>query len=182
MKKHKMELLDHIIDTMKEWELKMGRIDSDIRLYYPPDSVCQFLQLPADAQEETVIQSVSQYLQEEAPYLGEVKVIPAKDHRIGVVIPKEGSDYVAEHIPPPVFLQELLQILKQQDLDAIRDHFTRIAKERGGNICEEKEDDGMGTVLFFEQEEIDPYVYCFDSDDFGVTYHRFSRADYERLK
>ena len=33
----------------------------------------------------------------------------------------------------------------------------------------------------FDREEVDPYVYCFDADDFGVTYHRFARVDYEKL-
>ena len=29
--------------------------------------------------------------------------------------------------------------------------------------------------------EIEPYVYCVESDEFGLTYHRFTREDYEEL-
>ena len=29
-----MRLEEHIADTLKEWELKLGKIDGGIRLYY----------------------------------------------------------------------------------------------------------------------------------------------------
>lgn len=176
-----MDLLGHIVDTMKEWQLKMGRIDSDIRLYYPPDSVCEFLDLPADTSEEQLVSAVDAYLRTEAPFLGRVSVVPAKDHRVGVVISKEGNDYIADHVPAPVFLQGLLQLLKKQDLEVIRIYFADTAASQGGTVVEEQEEDG-GLVLSFDRESIDPYVYCFDSDCFGVTYHRFSRSDYDKLK
>ncbi len=177
-----MNLSDHIIDTLKEWELKMGQIDSDIRLYYPPDSVCDFLGLPLQMEEQVLIAKVKEYLNTQTPFLGVVKVVPAKDHRIGVVIPREGSTYVAEHMDTPVFLQNLLQVLKQQSLQAIKDYFADYAGKHGGQMIEETEDDGIGCVLYFDKDDIDPYVYCFDSDAFGVTYHRFSRSDYEKLR
>ena len=38
-----MRLEEHIADTLKEWELKLGRIDGGIRLYYPCDSIREYL-------------------------------------------------------------------------------------------------------------------------------------------
>ena len=38
-----MRLEEHIADTLKEWELKLGKIDGGIRLYYPCDSIREYL-------------------------------------------------------------------------------------------------------------------------------------------
>ena len=39
----------------------------------------------------------------------------------------------------------------------------------------------LGLVFYYTSEEADPYVYCMEQDDFGITYHRFSRPDYNKL-
>ena len=46
----------------------------------------------------------------------------------------------------------------------------------------------MGRVFYFkgsdntpESSKIDRYVYCVELDDFGMTYHRFTWHDYEKL-
>ena len=41
-----MTLKKHIIDTIKEWQLKIGNIDTDIRLYYPKSSLCDYMEVP----------------------------------------------------------------------------------------------------------------------------------------
>ena len=146
-----MRLEEHIADTLKEWELKLGKIDGGIRLYYPCDSIREYLgQAYTVAQGEDLAECVRQYLQAEATYLGPVKT-EYHEGRIAVQIPEEGCQYVAEQMEYP----ELL-------------------------VCEDREEDS-GCVLYFDREEVDPYVYCFDADDFGVTYHRFARVDYEKL-
>ena len=33
--------------------------------------------------------------------------------------------------------------------------------------------EGMGCVFCFENDDFEPYVYCVESDEFGLTYHRF---------
>ena len=46
---------------------------------------------------------------------------------------------------------------------------------------EDREAEGMGCVFCFENDDFEPYVYCVESDEFGLTYHRFTREDYEEL-
>ena len=41
--------------------------------------------------------------------------------------------------------------------------------------------DGVGWVFFYEGGVPDEYVYCVESDDFGLTYHRFTMEDYRKL-
>ena len=43
-----MTLERHVIDTMKEWQLKMGSFDMDIRLYYPKTSMCRYMEMEKD--------------------------------------------------------------------------------------------------------------------------------------
>ncbi len=42
--------------------------------------------------------------------------------------------------------------------------------------------DGLGSVFYFEKDSTERYVYCVEDDDFGLTYHRFTRKEYEDLK
>ena len=41
---------------------------------------------------------------------------------------------------------------------------------------EDREAEGMGCVFCFENDDFEPYVYCVESDEFGLTYHRFTRG------
>ena len=198
-----MRLEEHIADTLKEWELKLGKIDGGIRLYYPCDSVREYLKdagCQADpvegepesaagdetcqenqtADEKNLAERVRQYLNTEAPYLGPVKT-EYHEGRIAVQIPEEGCQYVAEQMEYPELLVRLLPCLKEGSLEKIRELFKTYAEERGGQVFEDREEEELGCVLYFDRDEVDPYVYCFDADDFGVTYHRFARADYEKL-
>ena len=36
-------------------------------------------------------------------------------------------------------------------------------------------------VFYFEDDTIDDAVYCVEEDDFGLTYHRFMREDYQKI-
>ena len=56
---------------------------------------------------------------------------------------------------------------------------------------QDRESEGLGMVFYFcpvqeevqtpERSVIDTYVYCVEEDDFGITYHRFSWSDFQKL-
>ena len=46
------------------------------------------------------------------------------------------------------------------------------------NASEEHE---MGHVFSFADPSVDEYCYCVEENEFGLTYHRFSREDYQAL-
>lgn len=54
----------------------------------------------------------------------------------------------------------------------------RNAYYRGRKRTEEHE---MGHVFSFSDPSVDEYCYCVEENEFGLTYHRFSREDYEAL-
>lgn len=179
-----MKLEKHIVDTLKEWQLKLGSMDQHISLYYPVDSICDYMELEKEPETEqekkALLHTVKKHLSEQAPWLGDV-TLSYTDNRMGIDIPAEGCLYVAENVKSPEFLEGFLKVLKQQDLEKIKAYFHEYAAHHGGTVVEETDEEDMGTVLYFRQEEIDPYVYCIDQDVFGVTYHRFARVDYEKL-
>ena len=176
-----MTLEKHVIDTMKEWQIKIGSFDSNIRLYYPKISLCRFLNLSIDIDNEELSSYIEQYFTEKIKYLGNVTVSANQD-RFCIMVGKEGCDYVEKKIPEPEFLVKFLEILKSQKLQDILDYFREYAIKQGTCVCVEKEEGGLETVLYFADEHVEPYVYCIDENEFGITYHRFTKEDYVDLK
>ena len=173
-----MTLEKHIVDTMKEWQIKIGSFDSNIRLYYPKVSLCRHLGLEDTIENEKLREKVEQYLLE-IQYLGAVNVSKDGD-RYCILIDKLGCDYVEQKVAEPEFLRNFLRVLKSQNMQAVIDYFKGFADENGTVLKMEKEEHGV--VLYFENEKADAYMYCIDENEFGITYHRFTREDYEGIK
>lgn len=175
-----MTLEKHIIDTMKEWQIKIGSFDSGIRLYYPKSSLCRHLHLSKDMDNETLSSCIESYFADDVKYLGKVTVSAQQD-RFCILVGKEGCDYVERKVPEPEFLTEFLKVLKCQKMQVILDFFEDYARKQETCLCIQKEEEGQETILYFENEDIEPYVYCIDENEFGITYHRFTRDDYRDL-
>ena len=175
-----MTLEKHIMDTMKEWQIKIGSFDSNIRLYYPKVSICRHLNLDKDIDNELLCRYTEHYFTEHAQYLGNVRV-SAEHDRFCVLVDKTGCDYVEKNIEEPEFLTGFLSILKSQDMQKIIDFFEEYAKAHETKISIRKEENGLETAIAFENECVEPYVYCIDQNEFGITYHRFTKEDFEEL-
>lgn len=173
-----MTLEKHVIDTMKEWQMKIGNFDSDLRLYYPKASLCDYLGLDREIENEILAQTVEKYFADHGEVLGKI-CVEAGQERFCILVGKEGCDYVEQNVPEPEFLTEFLEVLKNQDMSGVHKCFEGYAKRYGTKVCIEKEEEG--TVFYFEDEKIDPYWYCVDENEFGITYHRFTKSDYENM-
>lgn len=151
----------HIYDTVKEWQMKIGSLDESIGLYYPAESLNR----------------------EVYPQLGET-AFSCQGERYCIEIPEKGCVYIAEEIPEPEFLKNFLSAISdgEHSLERVRRCFSDFADKYGESYREEdREAEGMGCVFCFENDDFEPYVYCVESDEFGLTYHRFTREDYEEL-
>lgn len=175
-----MTLEKHIIDTMKEWQIKIGNFDSNIRLYYPKISLRHHLDLDANMENEELCHYIEEYFAEKVKYLGNVKATAERD-RFCIMVGKEGCDYVENEVPNPEFLTDFLKVLKSQNIDNILNYFKEYATEHGTGICIQEEEGGLETVVYFENEDVEPYVYCIDRNEFGITYHRFTKEDFAEL-
>lgn len=175
-----MNLEKHILDTMKEWQLKMGSIGSDIRLYYPKGSMCRYMNVESDIENNELIKRIVQYLELSMPYMAKVTIAEQND-RFCIHISKEGCEYVENNVQMPDFLEGMLEVLKSQDMDSMIAYFAEYAIGHGTKLCKEKDEDDGGIILYFEDEIVEPYVYCIDENDFGITYHRFTREEYQEF-
>lgn len=175
-----MTLKKHIIDTIKEWQLKIGNIDTDIRLYYPKSSLCDYMEVPESVSNDDLLEMLYDYMENKVGELGKVNITYNKDrYCIGVL--DKGCKYVEDNIETPGFLTDFLAALKTQKFEEILEVFKKYARENNTELVFEKETDGLGTVLYLKDENVEPYVYCVEQDDFGITYHRFAKDDYLKI-
>lgn len=175
-----MTLERHVMDTLKEWQIKIGNFESGIRLYYPKTSLCDYLNLDTDIDNGVLGRQIEEYFRVHANFLGDISVSVNQD-RFCIWIGKSGCDYIENNVPVPEFLTNFLEILKSQNMSFIQNYFEEYAKRNQTRVCMEREKDDMGIVLYFEDENIEPYVYCIDQNEFGITYHRFTRNEYRNL-
>lgn len=175
----KQNLLQNIWDTIKEWQIKIGYQRESMGLYYPASSIKHLLELPENTTLEGVLEALDVFLEENTDTLGKVKVTNQQD-RICLQIPKEGTAYVHERVPASPFMVDFIK--KITTPGCTLDEIKKVFYQYSTNILEKDGvHDGLGTVLYFEDETIDPYVYCLEFDEFGATYHRFGRTDFEQL-
>ncbi len=177
------EVEKHVVDTIKEWEMKLGPLQTDMRLYYPAALLASLFGLEREEEPQRLMQALSDWKEKVRPRLGEVD-ISGKD-RICMTISKEGCEYVRTRVPQPLFLQDLLSLMRRPGagIDELRALFLQYARQNGSEVCERKDNahEGVGHIFYFSDADVDPYVYCVSEDAFGLTYHRFSRFELDEL-
>lgn len=175
-----MTLEKHVIDTVKEWQTKIGTDDAGVRLYYPKVSVCGYLKLPVEEDSEKICREAEAYFEKNVPQLGHVEVTEKAD-RFCVFVSPEGCDYINREIPVSEFLEGFLKVLKTQDMQQVYGYFETFAGAHGTTVCEEADEEDLGTVLSFADKNVEPYLYCVTDDQFGITYHRFTKDDFDTI-
>ncbi|MDE5781717.1 MAG: DUF3877 family protein [Lachnospiraceae bacterium] len=175
-----MTLEKHIMDTMKEWQIKLGSIGSDMKLYYPKTSLYEYLKISNDISCTELKEYIKKHLSVHAECLGEITV-SHDDDRFCICIGKEGCRYVEQNIPEPDFLKKFLEALKSQNMDIIFRIFKEYAMENSTELCVEHEAGGATEVLYLKDETVEPYVYYIEQNEFGITYHRFTSNEYKNL-
>lgn len=177
----KMNLEKHIMDTIKEWQIKIGYREGDMKLYYPGKSLAVLLGLPAEADEDRLVKALEEFSQAMEPKLGKI-IISGNYERYCLDIPDKGCAYVADQVPEPVFLKRFLKELMTpgNTMEQIRACFAAYAEEHGITYVEEPAGEEEDARAFcFTDNAADEYVYFVEENEFGLTYHRFARTDYE---
>lgn len=177
-------LKKHMIDTVKEWQLKIGYMEENMKLYYPAQSLKALLGLPEEAAQEELDTALAVFAEEVYPSLGRLKISHNKE-RYCLDIPAEGCAYIAREVPEPAFLKQLLAVITApgKTLSDVRRCFADYAAgQKTGFVEEDGAHDGMGHVFYFEEGADDCYVYCVEENEFGLTYHRFGKEDYEHAR
>lgn len=194
-------LQQHIFDTIKEWQMKIGSRDESIRLYYPAVSLMNLLRLGDEAGDGRTEDRAEEkkpegeaglgeldgallvFAQDVEPLLGKIQ-FSRQGERYCIEVPEKGCAYIADSVPEPEFLKRFLSVITAKDstLEQIRACFRDFAgMYELGYTEKDKEGEGVGHVFYFSSAVPEPYIYCVEEDEFGLTYHRFTREDYEDL-
>ncbi|MEI3194052.1 MAG: DUF3877 family protein [Lachnospiraceae bacterium] len=73
-------LKKHIIDTVKEWQMKIGYRPESMKLYYPAVSLAELLDLPEDAGKEQLQRALLGFAEKEEAF--SLENFPSQKERI----------------------------------------------------------------------------------------------------
>ncbi|MEY8390091.1 DUF3877 family protein [Lachnospiraceae bacterium 45-W7] len=165
----------NICDTLKEWELKIGYSKESAALYYPAESLCALLGLPK-GQEERLKEALTSFCKKVRARLGEVR-ITFNQERYCIHVSEAGSRYVKDHIQASPFLVKFIEEIRRpgSSLASVEQVFGNFSSR----VVKRQEEDAY--IFYFQDAEVDEYVYCVKEDAFGLEYHRFTREDYRSL-
>ena len=194
-----MDLKKHIFDTIKEWQLKIGYREGNMKLYYPGESLAPLLGINAECGKERALlveSALSAFCSEMERQIGRIKVSGTYE-RYCLDIPAKGCAYVAGKVAEPEFLKLFLGELTKpgSSMEQIRVCFEDYANRKGTVYVEEviesegghmpehtEEHKHSGVAFYFDAADVEEYVYWVEQNEFGLTYHRFTREEYRKLK
>lgn len=168
-------LFQNIVDVIEEGQLKLGYRAESIRLYYPLDSLNRFLGTQQDA--EGMMKALVALCAQYAGRLGDIAV-SRRGKRFCLTVPPEGAAYVHAHTDEDGFLARFIAMMAR--------HGTRmeevIALFRSCSPCvqvAEMRNGEFDYLIRFEDGEPDAYYYLITDEGCHLTYHRFTREDYD---
>ncbi len=169
------KLFLNMVDVIQEGQLKLGYREETIRLYYPLDSLNRFLGTQHDA--AGMAQALAVLVKAYTDRLGEVAV-SRKGKRFCLAVPPEGAAYVHTQTDQNSFLAQFIAMIarhgtKIDDVAALFQAHSPHVKVQALNNGE------FDYLLEFEDGKPDAYVYCITDEGCHLTYHRFTKEDYE---
>lgn len=178
MKPDYEELEKNICYVIKEQHIKLGFSDNSRWLYYPLSALNHIMGTDCDIDEmEEVLKGFFDYAEKR---LGPGKVTH-KGGRFCLHMDPKASVYVRDNVPEEPFLVELIGTLEkhgttmEEVVDVFRKYSGKVHAEPAAN-------DEFDMLVYFEDGEPDPFVYCLADEMGHVTYHRMIMSELkERL-
>lgn len=169
------KLFGNIVDVIEEGQLKLGYREETIRLYYPLDSLNRFLGTAIDA--AAMMEVLASFAAEYTDRLGAVAV-SRKGKRFCLAVPPAGAAYVHARTDQRGFLARFIGMMGRHGakIDEV------IALFKAHSPCmrmEELRNGEFDYLLYFDDGEPDAYYYCITDEGCHLTYHRFTKEDYE---
>ena len=177
MEKGYSYLLKNLSDSIFEMMLKLQEEhNNSMCIYYTPDLAAYLLGIS----EDEAASNIYEFKNYANPHIGDISISTASDGRIGIKVFSDGIDIIMNSNPRRFFLRELIEKIRFRNcnLESIKEVFE---KEGAPFICENVDDSEFQHVIYFEDENIDEYKYCFTFDVMGSYYHRLIDYDFEKL-
>jgi len=168
-------LFENIVAVIQEGQLKLGYREETIRLYYPLNSLNLFFGTSYDAAGMT--DALHAFSQEYAGRLGEIAV-SRKGKRFCLAVPPKGAAYIDRQTDKNGFLARFISMIARHGtkLDDV------IALFREYSLCvsiDELHNGEFDVLIRFEDGKPDAFYYCITDEGCHLTYHRFTKEDYE---
>lgn len=176
------KLEKNICDVIYEAQLKIGYGSHSMSMNYPLDSLDRMLGVNAGAEEmKKLLSDFADYAEERLGRIGFSMQHANSEHNADLVridIPAQGVEYIHEHADKCGFLPELVELMKKNTTKF--DDITALFGKYSDKVHVEKSSgDEFDYLVYFEDGKPDGYYYCFADEGVRMTYHRFTREDYE---
>lgn len=168
-------LRQNVVDVVEEGQIKLGYRSETVRLYYPLASLCAFVGEAMDA--ERMGRALHVFARENRDTLGDVE-ITCRGDRFCIAVPPQGVAYIHEHTDPNGFLTAFVRAIGRHGciLEDLLEQFRRYSDHVHVEALHNGEFDYL---IYFEDGRPDAYRYCVTDEGCHMTYHRFTREDYE---
>ena len=173
------ELEKNICYVIKEQHIKLGFSENSRWLYYPLSALNHLLGTEYDISGmENALEGFFEYAKER---FGPGSVTH-KGERFCLHMDPEASRYVRDNVPEEPFLAELIETLEKHGttLDEVVEVFRKYSDKVHAEPADNEEFD---MLVYFEDGEPDPFVYCLADEMGHITYHRMIMSELkDRLK
>ena len=172
------KLEQNISSSIYEGLLKLGySSNEDFSIYYDLDLLNHLLDSEFKSREECypILRDFKKYMTEQSKYLS----IFIEKGRFKFTVTKDGIDTIYKEYEKNHFLKDLIHLVNSRafTLEDVKNVFKCYDLEF---ICEESKNPEFQYVLYFKDNTIDPYRYCFSFDAMGGYYHRLLEYDYNK--
>ncbi len=166
----------NVIEVMEEQQAKLGFDGNAVYLFYPLSSLASLLGVSAE--EETILQALNAFCADVHSRLGQVEYA-LRDERVSLVISKEGGEYVRRGLDENKFIVQLIRLVSSHHASA--EDVIALFRAYDENVHIEKmpANEEFDYLVYFPSGEPDGFYYCLKEDMGHVTYHRFTKTDYE---
>jgi len=178
------KLTEHIISTIYEGLLKLGSTGNEsYSIYYDLDLLNYLLGTEFTSKEDCLLELNRQYPVtgnscEQANPLS-IRVTLEKG-RFKFTAPASSMDTIWSLGEKNSFLRDIIELVKTHHF-TIEDVKQVFAKQTSDYVCEEINNPEFQYVLYFNNEDINHYKYCFSFDGCGGFYHRLLDYDYQNI-
>lgn len=167
-------LKKNLISVLKESQIKLGYESVTTGVNYVTPSL---LHLLPGVSVENLQQALLDFAKENEAVFGKITV---RKTEVGFrldVSPK-GTDYVHGLIGNDDFLVNFINEVRSSS--ATIDSIVAVFKKYSDKVHIEKTEDNpeFDYLIYFEDGTPDEFWYCIDTEDLGMTYHRFMKDDY----
>ena len=121
--------------------------------------------------------ALEKFAEENERELGRIEV-SRRGERFCLAVPPQGAQWVHEHTDPNGFLADFIRTIGRHGC-TMEELLAQFHKHSDHVRVEELHNGEFDWLIEFEDGEPDEYRYCIADEGGHLTYHRFTREDYE---